>query len=219
MTIHVPPRTRPPSVRPACALKTDLATPSPDRPAPAPASSAPALTAPSTPALRAAHLLLPPHTAPRPYPALLAGSFDDGGKIARVLFAIRAAETTAASGWRMEQWQPAQLDGAKLTGADLDVLLHAVPRLGTTDELRHVFDVALAATTPPAQRPAPTRHDNQPSNMAKAQTGNAGWREGQGRPPAPSSRLGTLMSRVPLVSMADTRPDFSICSNSRAARL
>jgi putative heme-binding domain-containing protein len=84
-------------------------------------------------------------------PALLAGSFDDGGKISRVLFAIRAAETTAASGWMMEQWQQAKLDGAKLTGADIDALLHAVALLGTAEELRRVFDLALAATTPVAR--------------------------------------------------------------------
>jgi putative heme-binding domain-containing protein len=84
-------------------------------------------------------------------PALLAGGFDDGGKIARVLFAIRAAETTAASGWMMEQWQQAKIDGAKLTGADIDALLHAIALLGTAAELRAVFDVALAATTPAAR--------------------------------------------------------------------
>ena len=34
-----------------------------------------------------------------------------------------------------------------------------------------------------------------------------------------SARAGTRMSRLPLVDMLDTSPDFSICSSSRAARL
>ena len=34
-----------------------------------------------------------------------------------------------------------------------------------------------------------------------------------------SARAGTMMSRLPLVDMLDTSPDFSICSSSRAARL
>ena len=34
-----------------------------------------------------------------------------------------------------------------------------------------------------------------------------------------SLRAGTIRSRLPLVDMADTSPDFSICSSSRAARL
>ncbi len=79
-------------------------------------------------------------------PAVLAGSFDDGGKISRVLFAIRAAEATAASGWMVEQWQQ-----GTISGADLDALLHAVALLGTADELRLVFDIALAADTPAAK--------------------------------------------------------------------
>jgi putative heme-binding domain-containing protein len=51
----------------------------------------------------------------------------------------------------MEQWQQAKLDGAKLTGADIDALLHAVALLGTAEELRRVFELALAADTPVAR--------------------------------------------------------------------
>ena len=39
------------------------------------------------------------------------------------------------------------------------------------------------------------------------------------RPDQSPSRRGTMMSRLPLVAIADTTPDFSICSSSLAARL
>ena len=104
-------------------------------------------------------------------PAVLAGSFDDGGKIARVLFAIRAAETTAASGWMVEQWQQ-----GTVTGADFDALLHAVALLGTAEELRQVYDVALAATTPAAK--AASLLDHLAESQRKRKVAPAGDRAG-----------------------------------------
>jgi putative heme-binding domain-containing protein len=76
-------------------------------------------------------------------PAVLAGSFDDGGKIARVLFAIRAAETTAASGWMIDRWT----SGA-VTGTELDMLIDAIALLGDAGQQQAVFGFVSNPATP-----------------------------------------------------------------------
>ena len=76
-------------------------------------------------------------------PAVLAGSFDDGGKLARVLFAIRAAEATAASGWMIDRWR----SGA-VTGTELDMLIDAIALLGDAGHQQSVFGFVSDPATP-----------------------------------------------------------------------
>jgi putative heme-binding domain-containing protein len=79
-------------------------------------------------------------------PAVLAGSFDDGGKISRVLFAIRAAEATAASGWMAERLASGTIDGE-----DRGALVEAIALLGGAAEVAPAFAAATAADTPSAR--------------------------------------------------------------------
>jgi len=76
-------------------------------------------------------------------PALLAGTFDDGGRIARVLFAIRAAETTAATGWMIDRWK-----SGTVAGAELDMLIDAIALLGDAGQQRLVFGFVSDPATP-----------------------------------------------------------------------
>jgi len=76
-------------------------------------------------------------------PAVLGGTFDDGGHLARVLFAIRAAETTAASGWMIDRWK-----SGTVTGTELDMLIDAIALLGDAGQQRLVFGFVSDPTTP-----------------------------------------------------------------------
>ncbi len=76
-------------------------------------------------------------------PAVLDGSFDDGGKLARVLFAIRAAETGAATGWLVDRWQRGDV-----RGTELDMLVDLIALSGDAAEQARVFRFVTDASTP-----------------------------------------------------------------------
>lgn len=76
-------------------------------------------------------------------PAVLSGAFDDGGRIARVLFAIRAAEATDASGWMAER-----LSSGTVDGEDRAALVEGIALLGGAAEAGVAFAEATAADTP-----------------------------------------------------------------------
>ena len=73
------------------------------------------------------------------------GGFDDGGRLSRLVFAIRAADASAAIPRLV-----ARLRGDGVTAADRHAALDCIAALGGPDELRLVFDHAIAAATPPA---------------------------------------------------------------------
>lgn len=79
-------------------------------------------------------------------PALVAGTFDDGGKPARVIFAARAAGTQAAVPWIV-----ARVQQGKLSPPDRAAAIEAIAALGSPDDLRLVFEIAVEPTTTPAQ--------------------------------------------------------------------
>ena len=76
-------------------------------------------------------------------PAVLAGSFDDGGRLARVLFAMRAAESATASGWLVERWR-----SGTVSGTELDMLVDLIALLGAPAEQRLVLDFVADPATP-----------------------------------------------------------------------
>lgn len=82
-------------------------------------------------------------------PAVVAGTFDDGGKPARVIFAARAAEAQQAVPWLVARVQ----DGG-LSPADRRAAVEAIAALGGPTDLRLVFDQAVAPATKPAQAAA-----------------------------------------------------------------
>lgn len=82
-------------------------------------------------------------------PAVVAGSFDDGGKPARVIFAVRAAETQAAVPWIVGRVQQ-----GTLSAADQAAALEAIAALGGPADLRRVFEIAVDPATEPAQAAA-----------------------------------------------------------------
>lgn len=79
-------------------------------------------------------------------PAVVAGTFDDGGKPARVIFAARAADAQAAVPWVM-----ARVREGTLSPADRLAALETIATLGNPAELRLVFDIAVDPTGEPAQ--------------------------------------------------------------------
>jgi putative heme-binding domain-containing protein len=82
-------------------------------------------------------------------PAVVAGTFDDGGKPARVIFAARAAEAQQAVPWLV-----ARVQDGKLSAADRRQAFEAIAALGGPADLRLVFDQAIAPATKPAQAAA-----------------------------------------------------------------
>ena len=76
-------------------------------------------------------------------PAVLDGSFDDGGKLPRVLFAIRAAETGAATGWLVDRWRRGDV-----RGTELDMLVDLIALAGDAGQQRLVLDFVTAPATP-----------------------------------------------------------------------
>jgi putative heme-binding domain-containing protein len=79
-------------------------------------------------------------------PAVVAGTFDDGGKPARVIFAARAAEAQAAVPWIV-----ARVQQGALSPADRIAALEAIAALGSPADLRLVFEIAVDPKTEPAQ--------------------------------------------------------------------
>jgi len=82
-------------------------------------------------------------------PAVLDGSFDDGGNVSRVIFATSAAEASAAVPRIV-----AALRAGTIPDADRPAALAVIARLGSPDEMRLAVDVATAPATPPAQAAA-----------------------------------------------------------------
>lgn len=77
-------------------------------------------------------------------PAVLAGTFEDGGKPERVLYAIRAAESRAAIPWVVDLLARGdQLPPERAAEAE-DV----IAMLGTAEQARLAFDVAIDPATP-----------------------------------------------------------------------
>jgi putative heme-binding domain-containing protein len=77
-------------------------------------------------------------------PAVLAGDFNDGGKPERILYAIRAAESRSAIPWVVELLtRGEQLPRERAAEAE-DV----VAMLGTAEQTRLAFDVAIDPATP-----------------------------------------------------------------------
>ena len=79
-------------------------------------------------------------------PAVEAGTFADGGKPARVIFAARAAEAQAAIPWIVSRVQQ-----GTLLPVDRAAALEAIAVLGNPTDLRLVFDIAVESATEPAQ--------------------------------------------------------------------
>jgi putative heme-binding domain-containing protein len=79
-------------------------------------------------------------------PAVLDGTFADDGRFGRVIFAVAAAEASAAVPRIV-----ALLKDRKITDADRPAALSAIAKLGNPDQLRVVFDVVTSPATSPAQ--------------------------------------------------------------------
>jgi len=94
-------------------------------------------------------------------PAVLDGTFTDDGRFGRVIFAVAAAEASAAvprivaslqNGNTYEK-KDGKKDG-KIPDADRPAALSAIAKLGNPDQLRVVFDVVTNPATSPAQATA-----------------------------------------------------------------
>jgi putative heme-binding domain-containing protein len=79
-------------------------------------------------------------------PAVLDGTFADDGRFGRVIFAVAAAEASAAVPRIVTA-----VAGGKITDADRQAALSAIAKLGNPDQLRVVFDVVTSPATSPAQ--------------------------------------------------------------------
>jgi len=86
-------------------------------------------------------------------PAVLDGTFADDGRFGRVIFAVAAAEASAAVPRIVASLQNGNTDG-KITEADRKAALSAIAKLGNPDQLRVVFDVVTNPATSPAQATA-----------------------------------------------------------------
>ena len=76
-------------------------------------------------------------------PAVLAGTFDDGGRPGRVMYAIRAAEATQTATWMVDRWQ-----SGVATLTDLDQLIDNIALLGDAEQQALVFAMAIDPATP-----------------------------------------------------------------------
>lgn len=77
-------------------------------------------------------------------PAVLAGSFDDGGRPERVLFAIQASQSGATIPWVVQLLN----NRSQLTPAVIAEAENAIALYGTPEQSRLVFDVAVDRATP-----------------------------------------------------------------------
>jgi putative heme-binding domain-containing protein len=82
-------------------------------------------------------------------PAVLDGTFADGGRFGRVIFAATAAEASAAVPRIVTA-----LENGTIADSDRPAALSAIAKLGTPDQLRVVFDVVTDPATPPAKAAA-----------------------------------------------------------------
>lgn len=79
-------------------------------------------------------------------PAAIAGTFDDGGKLSRLVFAVEAADAADAVGQIA-----ARLQQPAIPPADRAAAVRCIARLGNADHLRTAFDVVVNPMTPPAE--------------------------------------------------------------------
>ncbi len=86
-------------------------------------------------------------------PAVLDGTFADDGRFGRVIFAVAAAEASAAVPRIVASLQNGNAAG-KISDADRQAALSTIAKLGNPDQLRVVFDVVASPATPPAQAAA-----------------------------------------------------------------
>jgi hypothetical protein len=86
-------------------------------------------------------------------PAVLDGTFADDGRFGRMIFAVAAAEAAGAVPRIVALLQNGNTDG-KISDADRQAALSTIAKLGTSDQLRVVFDVVANPATPPAQAAA-----------------------------------------------------------------
>jgi len=77
-------------------------------------------------------------------PAVVAGTFDDGGRLGRLVFAAEAVDASDAVPRIV-----ARLDQPDMSTADRAAALRCIARLGDAAQVRMVFDVAVAPTTAP----------------------------------------------------------------------
>lgn len=82
-------------------------------------------------------------------PAVLDGTFADGGRFGRVIYAVASAEAADAVPRIV-----ATLEAGKIPDADRPAALSVIAKLGTPDHLRKVFDVVTSPATSPAQAAA-----------------------------------------------------------------
>ena len=90
-------------------------------------------------------------------PAVLDGTFADDGRFGRVIFAVAAAEASAAVPRIVASLQDEGKDEqkyGKISDADRPAALSAIAKLGDPDQLRVVFDVVTNPTTSTAQATA-----------------------------------------------------------------
>ena len=79
-------------------------------------------------------------------PAVIDGTFVDGGKFGRVIFAVRSAEAGAAVPRIV-----ARLREGGLSATDRAAALDCIATLGSPQDLRLVFDIVVDPATPPAE--------------------------------------------------------------------
>ena len=79
-------------------------------------------------------------------PAVLDGTFADDGKFGRVLYAVRAAQAGEAVPRIV-----AALEAGRIDAEDREAALDCIATLGTSDQLRQVFDTIVDPATPPAR--------------------------------------------------------------------
>ena len=88
---------------------------------------------------------------------MLDGTFADDGRFGRVIFAVAAAEASAAVPRIVASLQDERKDGktdGKISDADRPAALSVIAKLGNPDQLRVVFDVVTNPATSPAQAAA-----------------------------------------------------------------
>lgn len=82
-------------------------------------------------------------------PAVLAGTFDDGGRLGRLVFAVEAVDAADAVGQIANR-----LDQPAVPPADRAAAVRCIARLGNADQLRTAFDVVVDPNTAPAEAAA-----------------------------------------------------------------
>ena len=79
-------------------------------------------------------------------PAAIAGTFDDGGRLSRLVFAVEAVDAADAVGRIL-----GRLPQPTITPAERSKALECIARLGNAEELRSVFDTVVDPATASAE--------------------------------------------------------------------